>query len=99
MATFIASALAGVEAEDKDTAYNIAKHEELPWEVTGVAAPEDLSVVLSPAMQMQRDPRQSRWPMFGKASLVFGPLLAYGAFTGESSLHAIAELATLVLVG
>lgn len=93
MATFIASALTGVEAEDAQEAHSIAQHEEVRWEVTGVATADDLSVVLSPAIQLQNDPRREKWPLFGKASAVLVPLLAYGAYTGESGIRALAELA------
>lgn len=80
MAQYVAAALAGVEADSKDDAWECAQHNVLEWEVTGVTDVEDIHVVLAPAEQMIDDPRGASMitrPWFGKASLILGPALAW----------------------
>ena len=90
---YIAAALAGVEADSRDEAWEYAQYNELPWEVTGVTEPERLEVVLAPHRginEVDLLPRRQKWPLFGRFSLVGVPLLAYGAIADTSAIRALA---------
>ena len=88
MGQYVAAALAGIEAENEAEAFECAHYNVLDWEVTGVTPAEEIPVILGPSMKVVKlnDPRDqplfrkgwfSERPMFGRASAVLGPLLAW----------------------
>lgn len=108
MSQYVAAALAGVEADDADEAFDLAKYNVHNWEVTGVTPVEDIGVTLGPAIDVAAasDPRDEplilgfqRRPLFGKASLIGGPLLAYGAIADTSAIRAAVSALAAISFG
>ncbi len=105
MAQYVAAALAGVEADDADEAFDIAQHNVCDWEVTGVTPAEDISIVLGPVTEVvsATDPRKEpliplgERPLFGKAALLWVPMVAWGAIADTSGLRAAAGAFAAVL--
>lgn len=92
MGEFIASALAGISAEDQQEAEQIAHHSaELEWDVVAVAPAWAPAPAIAPSVEVARHQmtRQATRPLFGKFSFVALPAMAYAYYSDTSALSLV----------
>lgn len=99
---FIAAQLADVEADSHEEAWDRAAHDsDLTWEVAACVRKESASYAVEAIVEATTRTRVKRSltsrPLFGKASLVALPMMAYGAVTDASSTRALAGLVAAVV--
>lgn len=101
MAAFIASALAGISAEDQQEAEEIAEHSaDLEWEVVAVAPAWAPEPAMTPSVEVAAHKLlgQCRRPIFGKFSVVALPAMAY-AYVSDTSAIGLVVSAFSAVVG